>query len=78
MTPFQKRICAAFGDRWRMPYWDLFKAVFPPNSKAWNYQSNGGPPVGCMILAKLLKKMGASVWGVGWKKVVYLPRPPGV
>jgi hypothetical protein len=56
----EDRIRAAMGTKRQMSYYDLMHAVFPQDQypRAWNYQSNGGPPGCAMAFGAALRRMG--------------------
>lgn len=58
-----------------MRYHELMRKVFPPEKypKAWNYQSNGGPPGCAMAFGKALRNTGCKQWGVRSSRMVGLP-----
>ncbi len=67
------RIRAAMDGKRKMQYHDLMRAVFPHDQypRAWNYQSNGGPPGCAMAFGAALRRMGMFDSGMGSARMVY-------
>lgn len=75
-APIKDRIRAALeAEGGRMLRHQLMHKVFPQDQfpKAWNYQSNGGPPGCAMAFGRALREMGCREWGTYSSRVVALP-----
>ena len=71
-----ERIRAAFkpGER-RVEYYTLARRVFPVEDypRAWEYQSNGGPPGLVLTFSPALKRAGCDTHWDGCRRYVYVP-----
>ena len=74
-APIKERIRTALeGNAGRMGYHQLMREVFPVEAfpRAWQYQSNGGPPGCAMAFGRALREMGCRTTSQG-ARLVYLP-----
>lgn len=70
MTPFQKRIVAAY--QVTKQYHAMLEIVFP-EERSHRRSSNGGPPACVMPFGRALRALGGGSHGMGGDRVVYLP-----